>query len=227
MIKKFELFIIIAVSLTLFGSAVLNGVPTLAQINITNTSKIGNIITNASGIGANVTAKGMAGITYGGVDIDSNSGVINCDEEIKGPVKTGGIQADAFVRHGTFSGFWIILGEKISQDKGGADRGGWTDGKKYQINGVEQYDDICKTKLPNDITIGGDCGTGVEIKFSTANGSSDSFKGNARCYVGATNFTPKIVNMTGSEGSRMGNTTEPLNLTAKMQELQMGSHGNE
>ena len=210
MYKKFELFIIVTVSLTLVGSATLNGMSTFAQSNITNTSKIG----------ANVTAKGMVGATYGGVDIDSKSGVIKCDGEIKGPVKTEGIQADAFVRHGKFAGAWIILSEKIGQDRGGADRGGWTDGKKYQIKGVEQYDGICKAKLPNDITISGDCGTGVEIKYATVDGNSDTFKGNARCYVSTANFTSNAVNMTGTQGNKTGNTTEPLNLTAKMQELQ-------
>jgi hypothetical protein len=242
MYKKFELFIIVTVSLTLVGSATLNGMSTLAQSNITNASKIG----------ANVTAKGMAGATYGGVDIDSKSGVIKCDGEIKGPVKTGGIQADAFVRHGTFDGAWIILSEKISRDKGGADTGGWTDGKKYQIKGVEQYDGICKAKVPKDITISGDCGTGVEIKYATVDGNSDTFKGNARCYVSTANFTSavnmtgtqgnktgnitepfstanftsKAVNMTGTRGNKTGNTTEPLDLTAKMYELQTGTQGN-
>ena len=206
--------------MTLIGSATLNGMSALAQTNITNVSEIGGTLTNASEMGANVTGKGMIGATYGGVDIDSKSGVINCNGEIKGPAKTEGIQADAFVRDGKFAGFWIILGEKIGQDKGGADRGGWTDGKKYQITGVEQYDDICKAKLPNDITISGDCGTGVEIKYSTVDGNSDTFKGNARCYVSTANFTSKAVNMTGYQGNKTGNTTEPLNLTAKMHELQ-------
>ena len=223
MYKKFELFIVITVSLTLVGSATLNGMSTFAQSKVSNASKIGGTITNSSEIGANLTAKGMVGVTYGGVDIDSKGGVINCDGEIKGPVKTEGIQADAFVRHGKFAGFWIILGEKISQDKGGADRGGWTDGKKYQINGVEQYDDICKSKLPNDITISGDCGTGVEVKFTTVGGNIDTFSGNARCYVSTANFTSKAVNITGTPENKTGNTTAPLNLTAKMQELQTGT----
>ncbi|MGB5091307.1 MAG: hypothetical protein WBN72_10230, partial [Nitrososphaeraceae archaeon] len=214
------------VSLSLVGSATLNGMSTFAQSNITNASKLGGTITNASEIGANVTAKGMAGVTYGGVDIDSNSSMIDCAGEIKGPVKTEGIQADAFVRHGKFAGFWIILSEKISQDKGGADRGGWTDGKKYQIKGVEQYDGICKAKVPKDITISGDCGTGVEIKYATVDGNSDTFKGNARCYVSTANFTSKAVNMTGTLANKTGNATEPLNLTAKMHELQMGTQAN-
>src|SRR6476661_7281571 len=117
MYKKFELFIIITVSLALVGAATLNGMSTFAQSNITNASKIGG----------NLTAKGMTGVTYGGVDVDSKNGVIKCDGEIKGPVNTEGIQADAFVRHGTFAGAWIILNEKIGLDRGGVDRGGWTD----------------------------------------------------------------------------------------------------
>ena len=185
MYKKFELFIIVTVSLTLVGSATLNGMSTLAQSNVTNASKIGGTITNASEIGVNVTAKGMAGVTYGGVDIDSNSSMIDCAGEIKGPVKTEGIQNDAFVRHGTFAGAWRIVNENATdQDKGGIITGGWTDGKKYQIKGVEQYDGICKSKLPKEITISGDCGTGVEIKYATVDSKGDTFKGNGHCYTG-------------------------------------------
>ena len=185
MYKKFELFIIVTVSLTLVGSATLNGMSTLAQSNITNASKIGSTIINASKLGANVTAKGMAGATYGGVDIDSKSGVINCDGEIKGPVKTEGIQADAFVRHGKFAGNWRIVNENATgQDKGGIITGGWTDGKKYQIKGVEHYDGICKAKFPKEITISGDCGTGIEIKYATVDSKGDTFNGNGHCYTG-------------------------------------------
>ena len=170
--------------MTLIGSATLNGMSALAQTNITNVSEIGGTLTNASEMGANVTGKGMTGATYGGVDIDSKSGVINCNGEIKGPAKTEGIEADAYVNHGTLSGNWRIVNENATnQDKGGVIIGGWTDGKKYQIDGVEQYDDICKVKLPNNITISGDCGTGVEIKYATVDGNSDTVNGNVHCYT--------------------------------------------
>ena len=139
----------------------------------------GNATTNQT------TSGRMVGATYGGVDIDSSSGTINCEGHVKGPVKTEGIQADAFVRHGTFSGNWDIVNEnKDAQDKGGTITGGWTDGKKYQITGIEQYDGICLAKVPKNITISGDCSIGVEIKYATFEGKSDSFNGNARCYAG-------------------------------------------
>ena len=207
---KLELFIVITVSLTLIGSATLNGIPAFAQNNITNSS---NIVANAN-------TGSTTGVTYGGVDIDSKIGMINCEGEINGSVKTDGIQADAFVRHGTITGVWRIVNENSTgQDKGGAFREGWTDGKKYGINGVEQYDGICKAKLPKDIRISGDCGTGVEIKYATVDGNNDTFTGNARCYISTAKSTSEAGNMTGIE-NETGNTTEPLNLTAKMQELQ-------
>jgi hypothetical protein len=235
--KKFELVIIATVSLALVGAGAVNGMSALAQGNMTNASKVGTMtnMTNASKVGGNMTIRGMAGSTYGGVDIDSSSGVINCDGKVKGPVKTEGIQADAFVRHGAFAGAWTIVNEKFSQDKGGAVTGGWTDGKKYQLKGQEQYDGICKAKLPKDITISGDCGTGVEIKYATVDGKSDTFKGNARCYISPANLAVKAGNMTVTEtipsgmasntthatlGNITGNTTESLNLTAKFHQFQ-------
>jgi len=211
MYKKFELFIIITVSLALVGAATLNGMSTFAQSNITNASKIGG----------NLTAKGMTGVTYGGVDVDSKNGVIKCDGEIKGPVNTEGIQADAFVRHGTFAGTWRIVNENATnQDRGGVITGGSTDGKKYEIKAVEQYDGICKATVPKDITISGDCGTGVEIKYATVNGTNDTFKGNVRCYISTANITSKTVNMTGTQGNKTGNITQPLNITTKSGKLQ-------
>jgi hypothetical protein len=104
---------------------------------------------------SNVTSTGrMVEATYGGVDIDSSSGTISCEGHVKGPVETEGIQSDAFVRHETFSGNWNIINKnKDAQDKGGTITGGWTDGKKYQITGIEQYDGICFAKIPKNITI--------------------------------------------------------------------------
>lgn len=224
MYKKFELVIIATVALLLVGASTLNGMLALAVGNTTKALKAGVNMTNVSKAGVNMTISGMAGSTYGGVDIDSSSGVITCDGQVKGPVKTEGIQADAFVRHGAFAGAWTIVNQNFSQDKGGAVTGGWTDSKKYQIKGQEQYDGICKAKLPKDITISGDCGTGVEIKYATVDGKSDTFKGNARCYISPTNLTSKTGNMTAAEtitsGNNTGNTTGPLNLTAKFHELQ-------
>ena len=59
-----------------------------------------------------------------------------------------------------------------------------TDGKNYQITGIEQYDGICFAKIPKNITTSGDCKIGTEIKYATFEGKSDSFNGNARCYLG-------------------------------------------
>jgi hypothetical protein len=170
MLKKLELGIMATIAFALVVGTTLHSMPVLAQG--------GNTTSNMT------TTGGMVGATYGGVDIDSSTSTINCDGEVKGPVKTEGIQADAFVRHGTFAGNWNIVNEdKNGQDKGGTITGGWTDGSKYQINGSEQYDGICKAKVPKEITISGDCGTGVEIKYSTVEGQTDNFNGNARCYT--------------------------------------------
>ena len=51
-----------------------------------------------------MTGSSLVTSTYGGVDIDSRSATIDCAGEIKGPVKTEGIVADAYVRHGEFKG---------------------------------------------------------------------------------------------------------------------------
>lgn len=87
-----------------------------------------------------------------------------------------------FVRHSTFARNWnIVYEDKNGQDKGGPIIGGWTDGSKYQINGTEEYDGICKARVPKEITISGNCGTGVEIKYYTFEGQTDNFNGNAMC----------------------------------------------
>ena len=170
MFKKLELGIISVIALVLVGATSFNSMLALGQ---------SNNMTNYT-----TTSGRMVGATYGGVDIDSSSGTISCEGEVKGPVKTEGIQADAFVRHGIFSGNWNIINEnKDGQDKGGTITGGWTDGNQYQITGIEQYDGICKATIPKNITISGDCGTGVQIKYATFEGKNDSFNGNARCYT--------------------------------------------
>ena len=62
--------------------------------------------------GARVFGQGLVTSTYGGVDIDSSSATIECAGVIKGPVKTEGIVADAYIRHGEFKGTWNIVNEK-------------------------------------------------------------------------------------------------------------------
>ena len=132
----------------------------------------------------NITGSSLVTSTYGGVDIDSSSATIDCAGEIKGPVKTEGIVADAYVRHGEFKGTWNIVNEKKEgEDKGGKITSGWTKEGKYELKGVEQYDGVCKATVPKDITISGFCGNGEKINYATIGGKSDTFKGNVRCYT--------------------------------------------
>ena len=132
----------------------------------------------------NMTGSSLVTSTYGGVDIDSSSATIDCAGEIKGPVKTEGIVADAYVRHGEFKGTWNIVNEKKEgEDKGGKITSGWTKEGKYELKGVEEYDGICKATVPKDITITGFCGNGEKINYATVGGKSDTFKGNVRCYT--------------------------------------------
>ncbi len=53
----------------------------------------------------------------------------------------------------------------------------------------------------------------MEIKYATVDGKSDTFKGNARCYISPANIAVKAGNMTATLGNITGNTTESLNLT--------------
>jgi hypothetical protein len=170
MLKKIEVGTLIStIVFALVAGTTLQSMPALA-LNSNTTSNL-------------TTTEGIAGATYGGVDIDSSTSTINCEGEAKGPVKTERIQADAFIRQGAFAGNWNIVREdKNGQDKGGIITGGWTDGSKYQINGREVYDGICKAEVPGEITISSDCGTGVEIKYGTVEGQTDNFNGNGRCY---------------------------------------------
>ena len=132
----------------------------------------------------NMTGSSLVTSTYGGVDIDSSSATIDCAGEIKGPVKTEGIVADAYIRHGEFKGTWNIVNEKKEgEDKGGKITSGWTKEGKYELKGVEEYDGICKATVPKDITITGFCGNGEKINYATVGGKSDTFKGNVRCYT--------------------------------------------
>ena len=134
--------------------------------------------------GARVFGQGLVTSTYGGVDVDSSSATIECAGEIKGPVKTEGIVADAYIRHGEFKGTWNIVNEKKEgEDKGGKITSGWTKEGKYELKGIEEYDGICKATVPKDITIRGFCGNGEKINYVTVGGKSDTFKGNVRCYT--------------------------------------------
>ena len=147
-------------------------------------------VTRAAGLigattisGARVFGQGLITSTYGGVDVDSSSATIECAGELKGPVKTEGIVADAYIRHGEFKGTWNIVNEKKEgEDKGGKITSGWTKEGKYELKGVEEYDGICKATVPKDITISGFCGNGEKINYVTIGGKSDTFKGNVRCY---------------------------------------------
>jgi hypothetical protein len=107
MSKKLELAIMATIAFALVVGTTLHSTPALAQGDNTTSNM--------------TTTGGMVGATYGGVDIDSSTSTINCDGEVKGPVKTEGIQADAFVRHGTFAGNWNI----VNEDKNGQDKGGY------------------------------------------------------------------------------------------------------
>ena len=134
--------------------------------------------------GARVFGQGLVTSTYGGVDVDSSSATIECAGEIKGPVKTEGIVADAYIRHGEFKGTWNIVNEKKEgEDKGGKITSGWTKEGKYELKGIEEYDGICKATVPKDISISGFCGNGEKINYATVAGKSDTFKGNVRCYT--------------------------------------------
>jgi hypothetical protein len=165
---KLEIVAVAVLAAGLIGATTISGARVFGQANMTG----------------NMTGSSLVTSTYGGVDIDSNSATIECAGEIKGPVKTEGIVADAYIRHGEFKGTWNIVNDKKEgEDKGGKITSGWTKEGKYELKGVEEYDGICKATVPKDITISGFCGNGEKINYVTVGGKSDTFKGNVRCYT--------------------------------------------
>jgi len=158
---------------------------TLRKLEIAAVAVLATGLIGATTIsGARVFGQGLVTSTYGGVDIDSSSATIECAGVIKGPVKTEGIVADEYIRHGEFKGTWNIVNEKKEgEDKGGKITSGWTKEGKYELKGIEEYDGICKATVPKDISISGFCGNGEKINYATVGGKSDTFKGNVRCYT--------------------------------------------
>jgi hypothetical protein len=66
---------------------------------------------------------------------------------------------------GTLHGYWDIASPFAgAENKGGYIYDGKTDGKTYELKGKETHDGICQAKVPKDIIISGNCGTGHQHK---------------------------------------------------------------
>jgi hypothetical protein len=85
-----------------------------------------------------------------------------------------------------------LLGRSITiygaENKGGFIYDGKTNGKTYELKGKETHDGICQAKVPKNIIISGNCGTGEhKIHYETIRGLSHTFTGTVKCLGHTTN----------------------------------------
>jgi hypothetical protein len=111
----------------------------------------------------------------------SDSQKISCSSG--GPKNTNGLHFSAHTRMGTLHGYWDIASPFTgAENKGGYIHDGKTDGKTYELKGKETHDGICQAKVPKNIVISGNCGTGEhKIHYETIQGLSHSFTGSVKC----------------------------------------------
>jgi hypothetical protein len=93
---------------------------------------------------------------------------------------------DATKQSGKIDGDWVIsvVGLPTPEaNKQGSITGGQISSKSFSLTGFEFADTLCNIPfLPITITISGQCGTGVTIKFTAANGiETGTFTGGVSC----------------------------------------------
>jgi hypothetical protein len=103
---------------------------------------------------------------------------------------TNGLHFSAHVRMGTLHGYWDIASPFTgAENKGGYINEGKTDGKTYELKGKETHDGICQAKVPKNIIISGNCGSGEhKIHYETVQGLNHVFKGTVKCLGHTTNY---------------------------------------
>jgi hypothetical protein len=104
---------------------------------------------------------------------------------------TNGLQFSAHTRLGTLHGYWDIASPFTgAENKGGYIYDGKTDGKTYELKGKETHDGICQAKVPKNIIISGNCGTGQQhkINYETVQGLNHIFTGTVKCIGHTTNY---------------------------------------
>jgi hypothetical protein len=111
----------------------------------------------------------------------SDSQKITCSTG--GSKNTNGLHFSAHTRMGTMHGYWDIASPFTgAENKGGYIYEGKTDGKTYELKGKETHDGICQAKVPKNIIISGNCGTGQhKIHYETIKGLNHIFTGSVKC----------------------------------------------
>jgi hypothetical protein len=111
----------------------------------------------------------------------SDSQKISCSTG--GSKNTNGLHFSAHTRMGTLHGYWDIASPFTgAENKGGYIYDGKSDGKTYELKGKETHDGICQAKVPKNIIMSGNCGTGVhKIHYETISGLSHTFTGSVKC----------------------------------------------
>ena len=141
-----------------------------------------------STVGAN-SSQPLGGAFVGGAIVNgqSESQKITCSTG--NSKNTNGLQFSAHTRMGVLQGYWDIASLFAgAENKGGNIYDGKTDGKTYELKGKETHDGICQAKVPKDIIISGNCGTGEhKIYYDTIKGLSHTFTGNVKCLGHTTN----------------------------------------
>jgi hypothetical protein len=107
-----------------------------------------------------------------------------------GSKNTNGLQFSAHTRLGTLHGYWDIASSFTgAENKGGYIYDGKTDGKTYELKGKETHDGICQAKVPKNIIISGNCGSGQhKIHYETISGLNHIFTGTVKCLGHTTNY---------------------------------------
>jgi hypothetical protein len=126
----------------------------------------------------------------GGAIVNGRSDPLKITCSTGGSKNTNGLHFSAHTRMGTLHGYWDIASPFTgAENKGGYIYDGKTDGKTYELKGKETHDGICQAKVPKNIIISGNCGSGDhKIHYETIRGLNHNFKGTVKCLGHTTNY---------------------------------------
>jgi hypothetical protein len=126
----------------------------------------------------------------GGAIVNGNSDPLKITCSTGSSKNTNGLHFSAHTRMGTLHGYWDLASPFTgAENKGGFIYDGKTNGKTYELKGKETHDGICQAKVPKNIIISGNCGTGEhKIRYETIRGLSHTFTGSVKCLGHTTNY---------------------------------------
>jgi hypothetical protein len=105
-------------------------------------------------------------------------GSISCSDGTK--VKNARINFFVFYQGGGTYAEWNV-DQKSLGSKGGIITKETVTSSKYNLKGVEAFDNICNSKVPAKMSLSGNCGEGSTVKLQAANGEKGVFKARAQC----------------------------------------------